>query len=71
MLHIYLNFFFLFILFKCVGGLAAYFKAYPTVKFVNKTIISPQRYPIVEPKENYDLGLGIKKKGKKYSIDFQ
>lgn len=25
------------------GGLAAYFKAYPTVKFINKTIITPQR----------------------------
>lgn len=27
------------------GGLAAYFKAYPTVKFINKTIITPQRPP--------------------------
>lgn len=27
------------------GGLAAYFKAYPTVKFINKTIITPQRLP--------------------------
>lgn len=26
-----------------IGGLAAYFKAYPTVKFINKTIITPQR----------------------------
>lgn len=31
------------------GGLAAYFKAYPTVKFVNKTIITPQRFlPLAE-----------------------
>lgn len=25
------------------GGLAAYFRAYPTVKFINKTIITPQK----------------------------
>lgn len=40
------------------GGLAAYFKAYPTVKFVNKTIITQQRYPLDEPKENSIIVLG-------------
>ncbi|KAJ6642681.1 Atrial natriuretic peptide-converting enzyme, partial [Pseudolycoriella hygida] len=32
------------------GGLAAYFKAYPNVKFVNKTIITQQGYPIEDLK---------------------
>lgn len=38
------------------GGLAAYFKAYPTVKFVNKTIIAQQGYPIEEVKESSIMG---------------
>lgn len=29
--------------FRIAGGLAAYFRAYPTVKFINKTIITPQK----------------------------
>lgn len=28
---------------RTAGGLAAYFRAYPTVKFINKTIITPQK----------------------------
>lgn len=38
------------------GGLAAYFKAYPTVKFVNKTIIAQQGYPADDVKETSLMG---------------
>ncbi|XP_037034832.1 atrial natriuretic peptide-converting enzyme isoform X2 [Bradysia coprophila] len=38
------------------GGLAAYFKAYPTVKFVNKTIIAQPGYPTEEVKESSIMG---------------
>lgn len=39
------------------GGLAAYFKAYPTVKFVNKTIVTQQGYPTEDYKESSIMGL--------------
>lgn len=32
-------------LFRSTGGLAAYFRAYPTVRIINSTIIAPQRSP--------------------------
>lgn len=38
------------------GGLAAYFNAYPTVKFVNKTIITQQGYPMEDMKESSLMG---------------
>lgn len=38
--------------FSTKGGLAAYFKAYPTVKFVNKTIITP---PLIDEMKEMSL----------------
>lgn len=38
--------------FLTIGGLAAYFKAYPTVKFVNKTIITP---PLIDEMKEISL----------------
>lgn len=47
-----------------IGGLAAYFRANPMVKFINKTIISPQKMQTIEflttekPKSNFFSFIG-------------